>query len=355
MLEMLKVDKNSINEILWVTVKADFSEEIINQLINFPYIVGVRVNISKEVNMQKVVNLIKHVNLFFPDKYIMIDFGGMKQRISIKNRKLDIYIGQEITFTTCLKRESSIDDNSYIQVSYEFMEYAKNNAKIGDIILISDGWQQFEILEISENLHCAALTSDPVYHNRGISIKGLYDYLPQNYNEDIQKLRTICEQGVKVDYVVLSFSKNTEEIIDVKEKIKDFCSKKFYAKIETFAGVVKCLELLKVCDGAMLGRGDLLVELSYDNYDILAIEDYIYKCCKLLGKEFVVATRIADSLETEKELTSAEVLTLYHEITNMKICTFLLSNETSFDSRKAVGNLKKVIDTIKLIETFSKI
>ena len=350
MLKMLHLKTKEINENIWVTIKSNFPIQVVKELLNFECVIGMRFNISKENNLERLCKMLIEINSYAPNKKIMIDFGGEKQRIQIYTDKIEPIYGQKFLFTSRMTNKLQVNvDESCIIISPEFENYVINNRKPGDLVYVSDGWQQFRIISIDEGIHCSTLTVDTIYNNRGISVKGLYDFLPQNYDKDINKLQYLCEFHCKVDYIILSFSNDSPMIELVKEKISNFYYGKIIAKIETVKGVQNCSKIAYSCDGIMLGRGDLLVELSYDDYNILDAEKYVLSCCNLLNKEFIVATRVADSLETESNMSPAEILLMNYEINSLKIHNYLLSNETTVDYNCSVTHLKKVLETIQFI------
>lgn len=348
MLRMHNLKSEKITENIWVTVKSNFPVQVVRELLDFDCVIGIRFNLSKEDNLERLCRMLLEINSYMQQKKIMIDFGGEKQRIQISTDKIEPIIGQKFLFSSRVSNGlHSNGDELCIYVSPEFENYVVNNRKAGDLIYVSDGWQQFRIISIDHGIHCSILTSDTIYNNRGISVKGLYDFLPQNFEKDISKFQYLCECQCKVDYIVLSFCSDSSMIDLVKEKISDFYYGDIIAKIETIKGVQNCSNIAASCDGIMLGRGDLLVELSYDGYNILDAERCVLSSCKLLNKDFIVATRVADSLETESSLSPAEVLLMNYEINSLQIHNYLLSNETTVDYNHSVEHLKKVLETIR--------
>jgi pyruvate kinase len=321
----------------WITAKSHFRKEIVDNLLLDRHTIGIRYNISKENNINVLGEAIKYVNENYPNISVMLDMSGEKQRIKIENGPLVLKKGE-----ICLVADKDSPVNYDIGIDHYMFQYIIKNCIVDDFLLISDGWQKLIIKEKNDNIIVCEVAFDcEIYHNRGISAKGLYDTLPQNFSKDLQK----CEKLNKLcDYnnIAVSFVNDRKIIESIRQNFDEEI--KITAKIESMTGLRNIMDIAQVADLVMIARGDLLVEISYYNLSLLKAERYIASCCELLNKEFIIATRVADSLETDTEMSFNEIITFSSNLLKYKNPVFLLAAETSYNQNKAVENFMKLID-----------
>ena len=327
---------------LWCTIKSSFNKGTIDGLIDFKAIKGFRFNLSKESNPERLSDTIRYIKQTDASKKILIDTGGSKQRISLVSGKYNIKKGEVLSIVT----NDNLVSECQIGVSCELFGYITQSQKVGSKILISDGWQQFVITGIKEdNIICEALFDCELYTNRGISVSGLYDRLQQNYSGDVYKYNQLEKKYV--DAIALSFVSGREAIDSMRGVIAE--GTKICAKIESLNGLRNIYDISLASDMIMIARGDLLVELSYYHDTFLPIEKIIIEYSRLFNKPCIIATRIADSLETQDYISQEEAAVFGIElIKNPSKIQYLLANETTFDEKRTIQNVKKIIELASL-------
>jgi|GEM_PF-1463918 len=338
---------------IWVTAKSFFVKDTIAKLLSPKQVIGIRFNLTKEKQLNKLENSIKYINNNYPNKRIMLDFGGKKERIKLLENKKAIKENEiiELRKLPVEKGEVMNYKNTIIYISEDIFNYISSNLHRNDKILISDGWQQLEVLSSDDIcITCSCLFDSVLYDNRGISVKGYYDKLEQNYDQDVDKYNILVEKGCNITDIALSFVNSSNQIIRMRNILKNNCE--IIAKVETLSGIRNLGNILEECNISMLGRGDLLVELSYYDYSFHSIEEMYYSLCQALDTEYILATRVADSLEENEEMSVSELLYLRNEIKKMRKLNLLLSNETSFDESKSINNLMKILNNIRVINSF---
>ena len=77
------------------------------------------------------------------------------------------------------------------------------------------------------------------------------------------------------------------------------------AKIENRTGIDNIEEICSECDGIMIARGDLGVEIPYA--ELPAVQKYIIEKCRLLGKRVITATEMLESMINNPRPTRAEI------------------------------------------------
>jgi len=334
-----RVQANSI----WVTVKSSFSDEVMSLLLTNICVKGIRFNLSKESDMFMLNKKINYIHTLYPNKRIMIDFGGSKQRIKLKK---DIIKLKDNELCVLVNSDNfNSQPLTQIGISDLLFKYIQQNSVEGDDILISDGWQQLRIKEVKKNnILCNSKFDCEIYNQRGISVKGIYDFIDHDFSKDIEKYNALEH----ITDVAISFTNNSKMILNINQLVEPNIN--VIAKIESCNGLKNLVDIVEVSDEIMIARGDLLVELFYYGLNILKAEEYIYRCCALYNKPYIIATRIADSLETADEMTFEETIVLYNNLLRYPRTTFLLANETSFDESRSVKNLTKVVDRINMIK-----
>ncbi len=110
----------------------------------------------------------------------------------------------------------------------------------------------------------------------------------------------------KIDYIAQSFVRSGEDIIILRERLKD-CpyGLKVIAKIENRDGIKNIDEIVKVCDGIMIARGDMGVSIPI--YEVPIVQKEIIKKCNLAKKFVITATQMLESMTENRIPERAEV------------------------------------------------
>lgn len=116
----------------------------------------------------------------------------------------------------------------------------------------------------------------------------------------------------KADIIIYSFASSAEQILELKEYIKENSSymPKIWAKIESREGVENIEEIIDVCDGIMIGRGDMCVEFTMKK--IPHIQNNIILACKKKNKDCIVATYIFDNYKNKNKPDISDISSLYY-------------------------------------------
>ena len=128
------------------------------------------------------------------------------------------------------------------------------------------------------------------------------DYLSE---QDRQDLLFGIRNGV--DFIAASFVSRKQDIADLKEFLaaNGGSSIDVIAKIENRAGVDNIEQICEVCEGIMVARGDLGVEVPFT--ELPAIQKYLITKCRLLGKRVITATEMLESMIQNPRPTRAEI------------------------------------------------
>ena len=250
---------------------------------------------------EKKIKKIKNVRekLRYP-LAIMLDTKGPEYRIrTFKDGKITLNEGDEFTFTA----KQIEGDNTRVAVSYPNLAKELN---AGDKVLLNNGLMIFTVTEIDgDDVVCRVDAGGVLSDRKSMSFPG--KVLSQVYLSEQDKSDILF--GVKhgVDYIACSFVSRKQDLTDVKNYLKEIGGEgiDLIAKIENRAGVDNIEEICSECEGIMIGRGDMGVEIPYE--ELPAIQKVLITKCRLLGKRVITATEMLESMITNPRPTRAEI------------------------------------------------
>ena len=271
---------------------------------------------------QKNIDMIKEVReeLNCPVA-IMLDTKGPEYRIgTFENGKINVKDGDEFTFTT-----RKIEGNEKIvSVSYEGLV---NDLEIGDRILVNNGLVIFEVEKLEEtDIICKTIIGGDLSNRKSMSFPN--KVLKQVYLSEQDKEDLIFGIKNDVEFIAASFVSTKQDILDLKEFLKANGGENIdiIAKIENRTGVDNIEEICEVCEGIMIGRGDLGVEIPFA--EVPAIQKYIITKCRLLGKRVITATEMLESMIYNARPTRAEISDVANDVYDGS-SAIMLSGETA--------------------------
>lgn len=302
---------------------ASEKEEILKGLCNAGMNVA-RLNFSHSTyeEHQRRIDAIKKVRseLNLPIA-IMLDTKGPEYRIkTFKNQKVLLKDGDSFTFTT----ENIIGDESKVSVSYANLP---NELSIGDTILLNNGLLTFEVVNIDNtNIECIVVIGGELSDRKSMSFPGKVmkqEYLSEQDKQDIAF-------GVQndVDYIACSFVSRKQDLVDVHNYLKELNADdiELIAKIENQSGFDNIEEICEECDGIMIARGDMGVEIPFKM--LPAIQKKLITKCRLLGKRVITATEMLESMITNPRPTRAEISDIANAVYD-GTSAIMLSGETA--------------------------
>lgn len=251
---------------------------------------------------QKKIDMIKSVReeLRLPIA-ILLDTKGPEYRIgTFRDGPVTLRDGAEFTFTT---RPDAEGDETQVSVSYPGL--AAELAP-GDTILVNNGLVIFEVARIEDTeIHCRVVAGGQLSDRKSMSFPGKslrQVYLSERDKED---LLFGIENGV--DYVAASFVSCKQDVVDVKDFLTAHGGSgiDIIAKIENRSGIDNIEEICEVCEGIMIARGDLGVEVPF--VELPAIQKHLITTCRLLGKRVITATEMLESMIQNPRPTRAEI------------------------------------------------
>src|SRR5436190_5829289 len=266
---------------------------------------------------------------------IMMDTQGPAIRTGELGVPLDLRPGQKFTLT--MRGEKSEEERS-VDVNYENFV---NDINVGDVVLIDNGAIRMKVLAKSgRRVECEVLTQGKLGSRRHINLPGVKVSLPALTAKDIDDVKLGLELGV--DFIALSFVREARDVMQLRELFPESRpSPLIIAKIEDQEAVENLDEIVRAADAVMVARGDLGIELPYEELPI--IQRRIVKSCLQIGRPVIVATHMLESMIESPMPTRAEVTDVANAVFE-QTDAIMLSGETT------VGKYR-----LKCVEVFDRI
>lgn len=254
---------------------------------------------------------------------IMLDTKGPEFRIkTFKDGKIKLKDGDTFTFTT----EDIIGDKTRVSVSFAGI---CDQMFPGDKILLNNGLMIFEVVKVEKpNVVCKTIVGGELSNRKSMFFPDKELDMVYLSEQDKADLKFGVEQGI--DFVACSFVSKAQDIIDVRNWLKKCGSPEgeieIIAKIESRAGVNNLEDIVKVSDGIMVARGDLGVEVPFE--ELPSIQKTIINACRIHGKRSITATEMLESMIKQPRPTRAEISDVANAVYDGS-SAIMLSGETA--------------------------
>lgn len=175
------------------------------------------------------------------------------------------------------------------------------DVKPGDRLLLDDGMLELRCDEVTQpRLRCTVVRGGKLTSHKGINLPGIKVSSPALTEKDVADLEVALEIGV--DYVGLSFVQRPEDIDDLRARLPDGVL--IVAKIEKDVALGNLEEILTRTDAVMVARGDLGVELPFEQVPIA--QKRIIQYANLYARPVITATQMLESMISSPRPTRAE-------------------------------------------------
>lgn len=255
---------------------------------------------------------------------ILLDTKGPEIRIkTFKSGKAELKQGGKFTLTT---RDIEGDDGA-VSVSYSELP---NYVKKGTRILVNDGLIELSVESVNATDIVTTVMNDGVLSNRkSINLPDTFIDMPYLSDGD----RADIEFGISqdVDYIAMSFVRTVDDVRIIKRLLteNDADDIQLIAKIENRSGVDNVMSILAECDGVMVARGDMGVEIPFE--ELPGIQKEIISRCYQSGKKVITATQMLESMVTNPRPTRAEISDVANAVYDGS-SAIMLSGETAAGS-----------------------
>ncbi|MEB3361128.1 MAG: pyruvate kinase [Synechococcaceae cyanobacterium] len=214
------------------------------------------------------------------------------------------------------------------QIAMVTYDHLAQEVMPGSRILLDDGRVEMLVERVdkdSEDLHCSVSVGGVLSNNKGVNFPDVQLSIRALTAKDREDLSFGLQQGV--DWVALSFVRNPSDLLEIRELIRAHgYNTPVVAKIEKFEAIDSIDAILPLCDGVMVARGDLGVEMPAEEVPLLQ-KDLIRKA-NSLGIPVITATQMLDSMVSCPRPTRAEVSDVANAILDGTDAV-MLSNESA--------------------------
>ncbi len=217
----------------------------------------------------------------------------------------------------------------------------------GSIILLDDGRVEMKVESVDQatkSLHCRVVVGGPLSNAKGVNFPGVYLSIKALTDKDRIDLKFGLAQGV--DWIALSFVRNPQDVIEINEIISAAGkSTPVIAKIEKHEAIEQMEDILSLCDGVMVARGDLGVELPAEEVPML--QKRLISTANRLGIPVITATQMLDSMVNSPRPTRAEISDVANAILDGTDAV-MLSNEAAVGNYpvEAVATMARIAERI---------
>ena len=269
---------------------------------------------------------------------IMLDTKGPEYRIkTFREGKVNIPDGAEFTFTT----EEVEGDETRVSVSYEGLI---DDLCVGDQILVNNGLVVFEVKRLTEkDAVCTTLVGGTLSNRKSMSFPNKVMSGPYLSQQDKADILFGIENDV--DYIAASFVSTKEDVLSIRKLLNENGGNEIdiIAKIENQAGVDNIEEICEGCEGIMIARGDLGVEIPF--VKVPSIQKLLISKCRMLGKRVITATEMLESMIQNPRPTRAEISDVANAVYD-GTSSVMLSGESAAGKYpvEAVSNMAKICE-----------
>ena len=273
---------------------------------------------------------------------ILGDLQGPKLRVGVMKEDCVVVAGDTITFTTA---EDIPGTRHKVYMNYK--EFP-NDVNPGERILLDDGKLIFEVLSTNRTTEVEAIViqGGPLKSKKGVNLPNTKVSLPALTPKDVRDALFAIE--LQVDWIALSFVRTAEDLMELQALIAANSDHKIpiIAKIEKPEGVENIDKIVAYCDGLMVARGDLGVEVPA--HEVPLIQKKLVHRAKTARIPVIIATQMMETMITTLTPTRAEVNDVANSVMDGADAV-MLSGETS------VGNypvqvIQKMTQIIEAVE-----
>ncbi|MBA22227.1 MAG: pyruvate kinase [Flavobacteriales bacterium] len=303
---------------------ASESKEIIKKMmlagtnvfrINFSHAdhsdVAERIQIIREISLE--LNL--HIS-------ILGDLQGPKLRVGVIEEGANVYPGDLVEFNTAKPFEGNAKS------AYMTYKHFPMDVNPGERILLDDGKLIFEVVssDNKQTVTAKVIQGGAFKSKKGVNLPNTKVSLPALTEKDIKDAIFAIEQ--QVDWIALSFVRDSEDLIELQDLIKKHSEHKIpiIAKIEKPEAIENIDKIIAYCDGLMVARGDLGVEVPAA--EVPLIQKKLVLKAKKARIPVIIATQMMETMIESLTPTRAEVNDVANSVMDGADAV-MLSGETS--------------------------
>jgi len=289
-----------------------------------------KIKTIREINQEKGYNVA-----------ILADLQGPKLRVGVMNDDVVLNDGDTFTFTT----QKCVGTNEKAFMTYQ--RFPKD-VKVGEHILVDDGKLNFKVISSDKDKEVVTkvIVGGPLKSKKGVNLPNTAISLPALTEKDMADAVFALEQ--EVDWIALSFVRTPEDLRMLRDLIDQHSDYRVpvIAKIEKPEAVENIDSLIPYCDGLMVARGDLGVEIPMQ--EVPLIQKMLVERAKRARIPVIIATQMMETMIENPVPTRAEVNDVANSIMDGADAV-MLSGETSVGKfpEKVIQKMTEIIRSVE--------
>ena len=290
-----------------------------------------RINMIRELNEENGFNAA-----------ILADLQGPKLRVGVMKEEVVVSEGDQIVFAT---GEEFKGTAKRVYMNYDSFP---RDVKAGERILLDDGKLIFEVESTNKKneVKTRVIQGGPLRSKKGVNLPNTNISLPALTEKDVEDAKFACE--MQVDWMALSFVRHAEDLIELQSLIKEHSEYKIpiVAKIEKPEGVANIDKIVAYCDGLMVARGDLGVEIPAQ--EVPLIQKKLVLTAKKARIPVIIATQMMETMITSLTPTRAEVNDVANSVMDGADAV-MLSGETSVGQYpvQVIQKMSQILESVE--------
>ena len=273
---------------------------------------------------------------------ILADLQGPKIRTNeMENNGVLLEVGNEIKIIT----DKVVGNAVRFSINYQKLP---QDVSPGEKILLDDGKIMLEVITTNgkTEITCNIVQGGVLSSKKGVNFPNTKISLPSLTEKDQLDLDFALDH--EVDWIGLSFVRSARDIIELKHRIAARGAKaKVIAKIEKPEALENIDDIINESDGLMVARGDLGVEIPFQNVPL--IQKMLISKCVRKAKPVIVATQMMESMINNMTPSRAEVNDVANAVLDGTDAV-MLSGETSV-GKYPIEVIRTMSNIIKEMET----
>ena len=230
---------------------------------------------------------------------LLADLQGPKIRVGkFESGKITLKPGDKFIL------DAKCEQGNQERVGIDYKDLPRD-VKPGDVLLLNDGLLVFDVNAVrGSEIHCIVKAGGVLSNNKGINRQGGGLTAPPLTPKDMDDIKTAA--AMKADFLAISFPKSGKDMYMAGELMRAAGGRAMLiAKIERAEAIPALEDIMAACDGIMVARGDLSVEVG--DAAVPALQKRMIRMARELNKLTITATQMMESMVSNPIPTRAEV------------------------------------------------
>ena len=224
---------------------------------------------------------------------ILVDLQGPRIRVGELKAPIELVPGSDVVFAP-----EDVAKGTEIPTTYDGLAA---DARVGARILLNDGLLSVEVTRVvAPRVHARVVDGGTLTSHKGMNLPGLQVSAPALTEKDREDVAHAVQHGA--DFLALSFVRRADDLAELRLLVPS--EMKLVAKIEKATALDDLPRILSACDAVMVARGDLGVELPFE--EVPLVQKRLIRDANAVGKPVITATQMLESMVHAPRPTRAE-------------------------------------------------